>query len=79
MLKNIQSEHTDAQMTNLIALALNAHKRNASIAQARCFDSKIMAQPSVFTENSFKFSGQNTMRARYEGPFLLASNWKTSV
>jgi ABC-type uncharacterized transport system YnjBCD ATPase subunit len=31
-------------------------------AQAKCFDSKIMAQPSFFTENSFKFLDQNTMR-----------------
>jgi hypothetical protein len=34
-------------------------------AQAKCFDSKIMARPSVFTENSFKFSDQNNVRARY--------------
>jgi hypothetical protein len=36
-----------------------------NIAQATCFDSKIMAQPFVFTEKRFKFSDQNTMRARY--------------
>jgi hypothetical protein len=33
-------------------------------AQAPCFDPKIMAQPCIFTENSFKFSDQNNTRAR---------------
>jgi hypothetical protein len=32
--------------------------------QARCFDSKIMAQPSVFTDNSIKFSDQDNICAR---------------
>jgi hypothetical protein len=32
-------------------------------AQVTCFDSKIMAQLSVFTEHSFEFLDQNNMRA----------------
>ena len=32
-------------------------------AQMTCFDSKIMAQPCVFIENSFKFLDQNDLRA----------------
>jgi hypothetical protein len=38
---------------------------SADIAQAKCFDSKIMARPSVFNESSFAFSDQNNVRARY--------------
>jgi hypothetical protein len=50
-------------------------------AQAQCFDSKIMAQSSVFTENNFKFSGQKNMRTRYRSGklTLIVSNLRATA
>jgi hypothetical protein len=55
---------TDAVL--IVSKCIGKRLRYSSIAQAMCFDSKRMAQPFVLTENSFKFSAQNNMRALCE-------------
>jgi hypothetical protein len=41
----------------------SAPAQRCRMAQAKCFDSKIMTQPSVFPEKGVKFSDQNNLRA----------------